>query len=81
MKRPKKGEIIPPLWSIEVHFMHEGKEKKWLIENQSGEEVMNFRLAILQSGFNFQVTAIHSEIIFPQDLVRIWLDLQKGWQE
>lgn len=81
MRKPVAGEKIPILYTMELHFNHEGKLKKWTVANQSGQEVMNFRLTVFDSGFNLQITPTHSEIIFPRDLVRIYIDMQKGWHE
>lgn len=80
-KKPGAGELMPLLYTIEVHFNYKGERMRWLIENQTGEEVMNVRLTILQSGFNYQKTPTHSEIIFPKNLLEIWIDIQKHWAD
>lgn len=71
-----------PLFSIEVHFLYEGSFAKWFVYNQSYNETLQFRETVMTHGFFFQKSAVRGEIIFPWDLVKVMIDIQKGgWKE
>lgn len=70
------------LFVIEIHFMYEGTLAKWHVYNQSYNETFEFRTTVLTHGFFLQKSGDRGELIFPWDLVKVYIDMQRGgWKE
>lgn len=70
------------LFVIEIHFDYEGTESKWHVYNQAYDETFEFRETVLTHGFFLQKSPERGEIIFPWQLRRVFIDLQRGgWKE
>lgn len=70
------------LFTVEIKFDYEGAESRWFVYNQAYDETLLFRETVLTHGFFLQKGPDRGEIIFPWQLRRVFIDLQKGgWKE
>lgn len=67
------------LFSIEVLFDVKGEIKRYVLPNQTGDEIMKFRETVLLTGLYFPIDPGHGRLIFPEDLKEIDFWRQKKY--
>lgn len=84
-KNRLEGKGPVPLFTMEI-FFEDWKEKhvlhRWHIHNQSWPESRGVRESMITHGIFLEYSAGRGEIVFPWQIQRCLIDIQKnGWKE